>query len=217
MRLIAAVSMLLVSLGATVAHAQVPRHHGDSLNVVVIFQENRSPDNLFGSNPNFLPGVDIATSGMNSQGQTIPLTAVSLANNYDLSHAHSAFLAMYNHGNMNGANNVAVVCNKNAQNCPPANPQFKYVDNSTGNLDPYFQLAEQYTFGDRMFQTNQGPSFPAHQFIISWTSAPSADSDLFAAENPSGVSKANDDTGCTAPSRPTTRNACRRGRARGGC
>ena len=58
------------------------------------------------------------------------------------------------------------------------------MDNSTGNLNPYFQLAEQYTFGDRMFQTNQGPSFPAHQFIISGTSAPSSDSDLFAAENP---------------------------------
>jgi phospholipase C len=200
MRLKAAVSMLLVSLGATVAHAQAPRHHGNSLNVVVIFQENRTPDNLFGSNPNFLPGVDIATSGMNSQGQTIPLTAVPLANNYDLSHAHAAFLAMYNNGNMNGANNVTVSCNKNAKNCPPADPQFKYVDNSTGNLDPYFQLAEQYTFGDRMFQTNQGPSFPAHQFIISGTSAPSENSNLFAAENPAGVANALNNTGCTAPS-----------------
>jgi phospholipase C len=45
-------------------------------------------------------------------------------------------------------------------------------------------LAEQYTFGDRMFQTNQGPSFPAHQFIISGTSAPTATSPLFEAENP---------------------------------
>ncbi|MGB7281351.1 MAG: alkaline phosphatase family protein, partial [Candidatus Acidiferrum sp.] len=44
--------------------------------------------------------------------------------------------------------------------------------------------AEQYTFGDRMFQTNEGPSFPAHQFIISGTSAPAIGSTLFAAENP---------------------------------
>jgi len=44
-----------------------------------------------------------------------------------------------------------------------------------------------------MFQTNQGPSFPAHQFIISGTSAPTATSDLFAAENTTGG------TGCTAP------------------
>ncbi len=199
MKLNAAISILLISVGVTVAHAQAPRDHHGVQNVVVIFQENRTPDNLFGSNPNFLPGVDIATSGTNSQGQTIPLTAVPLANNYDLSHAHAAFVAMYDNGTMDGADKVPITCNKGATGCPPPNPQFKYADNSTGLLDPYFQLAEQYTFGDRMFQTNQGPSFPAHQFIISGTSAPSADSDLFAAENPVGVTNAGGNTGCKAP------------------
>jgi hypothetical protein len=65
---------------------------------------------------------------------------------------------MYAKGNMNGADKIPVSCNPGAQDCPPSNPQFKYVDNSTGLLNPYFQLAQQYTFGDRMFQTNQGPS-----------------------------------------------------------
>jgi phospholipase C len=201
MKLVAAILILLVSLGTRVAQAQAPRdrHHGVE-NVVVIFQENRTPDNLFGSNPNFLPGVDIATSGVNSLGQTIPLTPVPMANNYDLSHAHTAFVQMYANGNMNGADKIHVTCKPGATDCPPPHPQFKYVDNSTGLLDPYFQLAEQYTFGDRMFQTNQGPSFPAHQFIISGTSAPSADSDLFASENPAGVTGAGNNTGCTAPS-----------------
>jgi phospholipase C len=198
MKLVAAILTLLISVG-TAAYAQAPRDHHGIQNVVVIFQENRSTDNLFGSNPNFLPGADIARSGVNSQGQTIPLTAVPLANNYDLSHAHSAFVAMYAHGNMTGADKIGVTCQKGATGCPPANPQFKYVDNSTGILNPYFQLAEQYTFGDRMFQTNQGPSFPAHQFIISGTSAPSPGSDLFASENPAGVTNPNNNTGCTAP------------------
>src|SRR5205807_3593276 len=85
-------------------------------------------------------------------------------------------------------------------NCPPPNPQFKYVQAS--DVGPYFQLAEQYTFGDRMFQTNQGPSFPAHQFIISGTSAPTATSNLFAAENTS-LGPA----GCAAPSATTVRMA----------
>jgi phospholipase C len=111
---------------------------------------------------------------------------------------------MYDNGKMDGADKVAVTCNPGAKGCPPANPQFRYVDNSTGILDPYFQLAEQYTFGDRMFQTNQGPSLPAHQFIISGTSAPTPpgyqNSDLFAAENAVGVTNANNNTGCTAPS-----------------
>jgi phospholipase C len=200
MRLVAGISILLVSFGTTVAFAQVPIDRRDTVqNVVVIFQENRSPDNLFGSNPNFLPGVDIATSGVNSKGQIIPLTAGPLANNYDLSHAHSAFVVMYDNGSMDGADKIPVNCKKGAHGCPPANPQFKSVDNSTGLLNPYFQLAQQYTFGDRMFQTNQGPSFPAHQFIISGTSAPSADSDLFAAENPDGVPGPDINTGCTAP------------------
>src|SRR6202521_1629603 len=197
MKLVAAILTLLVSLGTTVARAQTPRDHHNIQNVVVIFQENRTPDNLFGSNPSFLPGVDIATSGVNSQGQQIPLTPVALANNYDLSHAHSAFVAMYDNGKMDGADKVQVSCNKGAVGCPPANPQFKYVDNSTGLLDPYFQLAEQYTFGDRMFQTNQGPSFPAHQFIISGTSIPKVGSDLFVSGDPF-AGKGGSNAGCMA-------------------
>lgn len=82
---------------------------------------------------------------------------------------------------MDGADKVALECG--VPICP-ANPQFKYVEPS--EVAPYFQLAEQYTFGDRMFQTNQGPSFPAHQYIISGTSAPTAHSDFFAAENVAG-------------------------------
>jgi phospholipase C len=176
-----------------------PGRYNPIQNVVIIFQENRTPDNLFGRNPYFLPGVDIASSGVNSHGRRIPFTPVLLANNYDLSHTHPSFVAMYDDGRMDGANKIGVTCNKGARNCPPANPQFKFVDNSTGLLDPYFQLAEQYTFGDRMFQTHQGPSFPAHQFIISGTSAPRPDSDLLVSENPGGVRRANSRTGCTAP------------------
>src|SRR5208282_3585700 len=109
-----------------------------------IFMENRTPDNLF-QDPNLIAnGADIASSGMNSQGQNIPLTAIPLANNYDLSHSHGAFVAEYDNGLMNGADKVAVTCNAGATGCPPANPQFKYVNPS--DVQPYFQLAEQYTF-----------------------------------------------------------------------
>jgi phospholipase C len=45
-------------------------------------------------------------------------------------------------------------------------------------------MAEQYAFADHMFQTNQGPSFPAHQYIVSGTSTISAGSTYRAAENP---------------------------------
>jgi phospholipase C len=170
--------------------------------VVVIFQENRSTDNLFGGDQTLMAaGANLATSGLNSLGQTIPLTPVALANDYNTDHSHKAFLEMYDSGKMDGANLINVECAQGATDCPGPNLQYKYVNPS--DVAPYYALAEQYTFGDQTFQTNQGPSFPAHQFILSGTSAPTATSDLFAAENPQaqngteiGVS---DDTGCIAP------------------
>jgi len=165
--------------------------------IVVIFQENRTPDNLFHDPVLIAKGADIASSGLNTSGQTITLMPTSLGVDYDLSHAHAAFVATYDGGKMDGADKVHVSCAKGALNCPPPNPQFMYVQAS--DVGPYFQLAEQYTFGDLMFQTNQGPSFPAHQFIISGTSAPTATSNLFVAENAGGVPNSGGDTGCTAP------------------
>ncbi len=162
--------------------------------VVVIFQENRTPDNLFHDPVLISRGADIASSGVNSLGQTVPLAEVDLANHYDPRHSHKAFMDMYDGGRMDGADLIPVSCEKGLPNCPPPNPQFTYVN--PADVQPYFQLAEHYTFGDRMFQTNEGPSFPAHQFIISGTSAPTATSDLFAAENLNGPTPA----GCIAAS-----------------
>jgi phospholipase C len=156
--------------------------------IVVIFQENRTPDNLFQDPVLISRGADIASSGLNSTGQTISLSPIDLGTtgsnpqNYDLSHANGAFVSMYDGGKMDGAN--LIPCSP-AANCPPnahPNPQYMYV--KPADVQPYFALGEQYTFGDRMFQTNEGPSFPAHQFIISGTSAPTTGSNLFAAENP---------------------------------
>jgi phospholipase C len=159
--------------------------------VVVIVQENRSPDNLFHG----LPNADIANSGVNSQGQTIPLTPVPLSEPYDLDHSHDAFVKMYDGGKMDGADKIG--CIANSTGCL-ANPQFAYVNPS--DVVPYFQLAERYTFADRMFQTNQGPSFPAHQFILAGTSAPSVGSNLFAAENLiHPKDNPNGNAGCIAP------------------
>lgn len=172
--------------------------------VVIIFQENRTPDNLFQDPVLIARGADIASSGMNSKGRMIRLRPINLGTNgsnpnrYDLSHAHSAFVKMCHLNEstgvcaMDGADLVPASCSAGFPGCMPAHPQFMYVN--PADVQPYFQIAEQYTFADRMFQTNQGPSFPAHQFIISGTSAPTATSNLFAAENPS--TDAN--TGCIA-------------------
>jgi phospholipase C len=168
--------------GSSKGSSSPPPSNGQIKYVIVIVQENRTPDNLFQDPVLISRGADIVQSGLNSAGQTIPLSPTTLAVNYDLGHSPSDFRAMYDGGKMDGANRVAVLCGGQSHCTPPPNPQFQYVQPS--DVQPYFQLAEQYTFGDRMFQTNEGPSFPAHQFLISGTSAPTANSNLFAATNP---------------------------------
>jgi phospholipase C len=166
---------------------------GQFKHVVIVVQENRTPDNLFGSNPHFEPGVDIASSGINSHHHKVPLTAVALASCYGAGHTHAAFLQAYNHGAMDGSDKVPVNLLPGCIAGP--HPQFRYVDNSKGTVQPYFDLATQYGFANRMFQSNQGPSFPAHQFLISGTSAPTTYSTLFAAENTDVSAR----VGCEAP------------------
>jgi len=108
--------------------------------IVVIFQENRTPDNLFHDPVLIARGADIAQSGLNSLGQTIALTPTSLSGDYDLDHSHKAFEAMYDNGKMDGANLVSVMCN--GETCPkstvvPPNPQYFYVQAS--DVTPYFR------------------------------------------------------------------------------
>ncbi len=189
--------------------------------IVVIVQENRTPDNLFqglcvspSTSTNAQPCSTTPTSSQydiqtanwldktSPSGVTQP-SRVPLANKYDLSHAHSAFVAMCDLDTTTG------LCrNDGAANIPctgkcPARPQFRFVENSTGTLNPYLDMAQQYGWANYMFQTNQGPSFPAHQFLFGGTSAPSASADAagtFASENMSGAGRM---AGCTAPAGTT--------------
>jgi len=200
-----AVGQFTISVSASDANALAPNNGSQQLtlsttslikHVVIIFQENRTPDNLFQDPVLIAAGADIANSGVNSLGQAISLSPIDLGtvganpSDFDLGHSNGAFVATYDEGKMDGADLGG--CYPNATvTCPP-NAQFMYVNPS--DVQPYFALAEQYTFGDRMFQTNEGPSFPAHQFIIAGTSAPTASSPLFASENPTL-----NNGGCIAP------------------
>jgi phospholipase C len=176
LRSFVAALLLLTCASSFDATAAVPKIK----HIVIVVQENRTVDNLFHGLKHSLPGADIADSGLESAGTRIPLTPVRLNNTYDLDHSHSAFTTMYNNGLMNGANKIT--CQPNANFVCPPYPQYGFVDHT--QVQPYFDIATNYGFANRMFQSNQGPSFPAHQFIISGTSAPSSTSPRFAAENP---------------------------------
>jgi phospholipase C len=145
---------------------------GKIRHVVIIVQENRSVDNLFHG----LPGADTVSGGRGESDAGVALHPVSLTAKYDLVHSHRAFLTEYDGGGMDGFTSEA--CNWGA--CP-RDAAYGYVPRS--EVTPYFRMAETYAFADRMFQTNAGPSFPAHQYLIAGTSRIAADSTLYAAEN----------------------------------
>ena len=131
--------------------------------IVVIMQENRSFDNLF----NGFPGADTAQSGM-SGGQSVELTPIALDDSRDLGHSHPDWWQDWDHGAMDGFARSG---------SSPSTLAYSYVPEQ--NVEPYWMLARQYVLGDRMFQSNTGPSFVAHQYMIAGQSAN-------VAENPSG-------------------------------
>jgi phospholipase C len=205
-RAIAALALSMTSLAVAQFPPQIK-------NVVVIIQENRTPDNLFhfltpacplspfadalhACTPIFVtPGCyDISPCGISNQsGVDVPvaLTPVPLNGKSDPAHTHKAFAKMCDPdpANFECRNDGAWKIAK------PAGYSYAYVDNqpvtnSDGTpghkLDPYLTFARQYGWANFMFQTNQGPSYPAHQFIFAGTSARTAADDAdstFVAEN----------------------------------
>ena len=170
----------LTLCGAALSNAQnIPIQH-----VIMVIQENRSADNLFGADTTLVNnGAHLVGTG-GCHGTPIALIPIRLDACFDLSHSHLGWKAMYDQGKMDGACDVLVTKKQSGCQIPQCSdtsysycPQYSYVPNIRfdgvhGILDPYFQLAEQYGFANYMFQTNQGPSYPAHQFLLSGTSAP---------------------------------------------
>ena len=193
-------AIVVIAIGLIALNACGTSTHGTQKpisqiqHVVVIFQENRTPDNLFQDPVLISRGADIASSGTTSTGQVVQLQPAPLDDAWDMGHSHQNFLTEWNNGGMNGFDRDSAWCAPGQSNCVPPYPEYYYVQDP--NVQPYYTLAETYAFADHMFQTNQGPSFPAHQYIIAGTSAMTETSIYDMAENPTtstGVA------GCIAP------------------
>jgi phospholipase C len=144
--------------------AQTIRAHNQSgsiEHVIIILQENRTMDYMM----HFLPGADVASYGLNLKGEQVPLAQKSLADTFDIDHEHSSFVIAYNNGGMNGFNQEPNTCNVGHQH----DCMYAYAPQS--EVQPLLDLCAQYACADRMFQSNQGPSLPAHQYIIAGTSS----------------------------------------------
>jgi len=143
--------------------------------VVVIMQENRSFDNFFRG----FPKADSATFGM-GHGVKYPLQALPLKWTHDMNHYHWQFLEDYDSGKNDGFDNQ-IIGFKSGPKCkdPVNHPAcwifqtgkvyqkmaYSYVKKS--DIQPYWTMANQYTLGDHNFTSNNGPSFGAHQYMIS--------------------------------------------------
>jgi len=194
----------LIALAATVAsaqRAQIP--YPNPINhVIIIDQENRTIDNLLGSNSSanqyYLPGLVFTTTGraykvVNGKKTQFSVPAVSiplpsvlnskgsiLADDYDPEHSHAMW----------GSACDAPVITDPSNLCRMDGFNFVKVDCAAGatgcpgpayptyayvqykDVAPYFQIALQYGYANYMFQTNQGPTFPSHHFIFGGTSQP---------------------------------------------
>ncbi len=208
-------SSLLVSFLATPASAQTePFKH-----VIVIVQENRTPDNLFqdqhliDNGADILPGDGLNNAQQNASceyGNVYLYAYPSLGACFDPDHLHGTAFETSADIDNNGVPHWDGACSTNFvivhKSCFPGNQgygnyaNYTYVQNYpvSGSscpciLNPYYQIAEQYGFANHMFQTNQGPSYAAHQFLFSGTSAPvaydgsgdtSKNYEMFDSENP---------------------------------
>jgi phospholipase C len=172
-----------ISLRKRAEIAYLEALHTHVKHVVIIIQENRTVDNLF----NGFPGADTVRVGKSKRG-LIPLSPVDLGYPADVDHQHRAFVASYDDGKMDGWESVFTT--------PQQNPDFPYAYVPEREVEPYWAMAERYTFGDRMFQSNTGPSFPAHLYLVAGQAQNVAD-------NPNEMETTRYAWGCDSP--PTAR------------
>ena len=133
--------------------------------VVIVVQENRSFNNFFAK----FPGANGATRGKEKikrgakyVDKWVTLTEQPLVWKHDIAHCHVSFETAYDGGKMDGFNLETLGgCGKgNAAGTLP----YQYV--SKGQIQPYWDMAEQWVLADAMFQTQGSGSFSAHQDLI---------------------------------------------------
>jgi phospholipase C len=146
--------------------------------IIVIMQENRSFENLFHG----FPGAHTVNSGV-GHGVTYTLQPIPLQWKYEMTHSHYQFLEDYDSGKGDGFDEYITQLKKTGPVCSdPVNrynePQcwiwrktqqfeqmaFSYVQQS--DIQPYWTMAHEYALGDNAFSSNNGPTFPSHQYLI---------------------------------------------------
>ena len=184
---------LLVSFGTILANAEGFQH------IVLLIQENRTPDNLFqglcGPGRQLCPApYDLQNFGINPAGNKVLLVPSPLGTNYGGTNSHDGFVQMCD---LEAATNTCRMDGMPSTGCPFGLCGYTFVN--PADVAPYLTIAQQYGWANFMFQTNQGPTMPAHQFLFAGTSVATADDDeqaTFISNNPHPNGS---DGGCLAP------------------
>jgi phospholipase C len=125
--------------------------------VVIVIQENRSFVNIFAG----FPGADAPMFGYMHDGTKVALKPVTFMDPGNLAHGFFSALYDWNSGAMNGFD-LAAQGSGNSATLP-----YRYLQRNL--VKPYWDMAQQYTLSDRMFQTEWGGSFTAHLDLIAGT------------------------------------------------
>lgn len=113
------ISLSLLSLVATFAFAQNPAIQ----HIIVVVQENRTPDDLFQDSNLINAGADIVpiSTGGKCGTASVSLRPRPLADCADPNHNHNnGWLPSYDNGKMDGA--CTTVMGYGFNKCPPSNP-----------------------------------------------------------------------------------------------
>ncbi len=178
------VSFLVTALpGGRHGAAQAPPSAGAAArpfikHVVVIVQENRTFDNLFGGlahpgsgGPQAFPGADaVFPADAAAQMQPLPLEKVGAYGSHDAWQCVNqtaygprfSFAAWYNVDRLDPKHLLPPVCRT-----PPAGNNydfFRYVPAAERSI--YWEIARTYALGDRFFAATSTASYPGHQYIV---------------------------------------------------
>ena len=156
--------LLLIALATVCVTAQgqftTPIEH-----VIIVIQENRTPDNMFQDPTLIASGADI--------GKATDAVPWTLGTCWDIGHGHVSWVKDYGLQSSGSfcPSTISVPTGCSKPTCP--NDSFvKGPPQGDKTIKPYWDIAETYGFANYFFQTNQGPSFPAHQFLFGGTSGP---------------------------------------------
>jgi phospholipase C len=169
--------------------------------VVVVIQENRTFDNLFGSSilasGGPYPGANAVIPAEYAPSQCAAiLTAPSpensiyaqMADFYDPGHSHDELVAEWDNGAMDGfaADPLSLEADLPGVSTTNAGPAYPCHIVSPYENEIYHLIADQYALADDFFSSRLTPTFPGHQYLIAGQSPGSDDPSA-----PAGVTNAN--------------------------